>query len=441
MADFPRYPLSYPLATDIKETLAICGGRPVIDKAGRKTTFPSITKEDCYQILVSLKNVNREHVEPERFAEEYRKYVGANYAIPTASGTSSLHLALAGAGIQPGDEVVVPAFTFIATAMAVLQVKAIPRFVDIDPRTFTLLPADVEKNLTSAVTAVLPVHTHGLPADMPALRSICEKHGLQLVEDASHAHSADINSQYCGAMGIAAGQSLMADKNFPVGGEGGIAFFKDERSYQRAVAYLEKNGLEYRMSWVVAVFGRSQLNRLSYYNAIRQRNAKLLSSRLSQIPGFIPPYVPSGYTHSYNMYRITIDPQAMGIDKDISVGRVRVAIQQILNAEGIAVREWQNCPLPFHPPFRERYGFGAGIPWSLSPNSARDYALEHFPNTLSMLESSLVLCRELRSPIELERIEHYITAFEKVIDHRDEVVKLARSLDYQPPWEQTPRLG
>ncbi len=438
ITDFPAEPLPLPSPGDVTAELAALGGPPIIPKPSRRTLYPVITKEDVFNLLLA------QRMEPEKvvadFAEEYRAYVGARHAIPTASGTSSLHLALVGAGVEPGDEVIVPAFTFIATAQAVVAAHAVPVFADIDPRTYCLDARAAEAAITERTRAIMPVHVHGLPADVPALRRLCDRHGLALVEDASHAHSARIGGTVAGAMGDAAGQSLMADKNFPVGGEGGIAFFASAASHQRAIDYLERHAIDYRMSWMAAAFGASQLKRLRYYDQVRARNAALLGEALSQTRLFRPPHVPDGYEHAYNMYRVTLVPAAAGLE-DLPTYAVKDAVHELLVAEGVPAREWQNTPIPCHLPFRHRDGFGRGYPFTLNPGAVRDHRPEDFPATLGMLDSTLVLCRELRSPVEYERALRYADAFAKVARRPDAIRKLAADGDYVPSYRRAARLG
>jgi dTDP-4-amino-4,6-dideoxygalactose transaminase len=438
ITDFPSAPLPLPDAGEVDAELAQFGGPALIPAGQRRTVFPVITKEDVFTMLLSQRN------DPDKvvadFAEKYRDYVGARHALPTASGTSSLHLALIGAGVRPGDEVIVPAFTFIATAQAVVAAKAIPVFVDIDPRTYCMSPEAAAAAVTERTRAIMPVHVHGLPADVTALRQVCERHGLALVEDASHAHSARIGLQTCGSFGDAAGQSLMADKNFPLGGEGGIAFYATDEAYGRATEFLERTGIDYRMSWVAAAFGASQLERLPYYDAIRARNAALLAGALRETGLFTPPYVPDGYTHSYNMYRVGLDPAAAGLD-DLPVWAVKEAVHELLTAEGVPAREWQNTPIPCHLPFRHRDGFGHGYPFTLNPGAVRDHEPTDFPNVVAMLESTVVLCRELRSPVEYERVTRYADAFRKVAARPDAIRKLVAEREYRRPYEKAARLG
>ncbi|NJP66149.1 DegT/DnrJ/EryC1/StrS family aminotransferase [Streptomyces spiramenti] len=438
ITDFPSSPLALPDPADLTAELAEFGGAAMIPKEVRRTIFPVITKEDVFNLLLAQRSDAAKVVDG--FAEEYRAYVGARRALPTASGTSSLHLALVGAGVQPGDEVIVPAFTFIATAQAVVAAKAIPVFVDIDPLTYCMSPEAAAAAITDRARALMPVHVHGLPADVPALRALADRHGLALVEDASHAHSAKIGDRVAGSFGDAAGQSLMADKNFPLGGEGGIAFFDSDEGYDRAADYLERHGIDYGMSWVAGAFGSSQLKRLPYYDAIRARNASLLAAALRETGLFTPPHVPEGHTHAYNMYRIGLDPAAVDLG-DLPVWAVKEAVHELLTAEGVPAREWQNTPIPCHLPFRERSGFGNGYPFTLNPAAVRDHAPTDFPTIVAMLESTVVLCRELRSPVEWERVSRYADAFRKVAARPDAIRKLVAEREYVRPYEKAARLG
>ncbi|MWC29621.1 DegT/DnrJ/EryC1/StrS aminotransferase family protein [Paenibacillus sp. MMS18-CY102] len=437
--DFIRKPLELPEEEWIQSPLAVDGGPAIIPEDVRRTNFPIITKEDVIQMFVSIQQDGESVVE--EFKEAYRNYVGANYAIATSSGTSSLHLALVGVGVQPGDEVIVPAFTFIATAQAVVAAKAIPIFVDIDPITYCLDATKVEQAITRKTKAIMPVHVHGLPVDLYALRKLADKHGLRLVEDASHAHSASIDGQVAGSIGDGAGQSLMADKNFPVGGEGGIAFFRAKEDYERALAFLDASGIDYRMSWIAAAFGLSQLDRLPYYDAIRARNAAYLTNALKETKLFSGPFVPEGYKHSYNMYRVKLHPERLGLG-DLDDYRVKHAVEQLIHAEGVFAREWQNVPIPGHLPFKNRKGFGNGYPFSLSDREDFGYDLDRFPETLKMLRSTLTICRELRTPIEYERIQAYALAFKKVDANPQKIRELVeQSGDLKVVYERDARLG
>lgn len=435
--DFPSRPLPFPDPAMVSTPLAHGGGGPVIPRELRRTRYPDLTKEDVLQLIKSVKSPGRV---VDDFAEQYRRYVGAGAALPLASGTASLHLALIGAGVRAGDEVIVPAHTFIASYQAVVAAKAIPVAVDIDPRTYCIDPNAVEAAIGPRTRAILPVHVHGLPADMGRLLEICDRRGLALVEDASHAHSATWQGRRAGSIGHAAGQSLMADKNFGVGGEGGIAFFRDAAAKAAAEAFLAASGIDYGMSWIAAAIGISQLERLPYYDAIRSRNAAFLGRALEETGLFEAPWVPEGLTHAYNMYRIRLVPERVGLD-DVPVHQVKGAVQTLLAAEGVPAREWQNQPIPCHRPFQNRVGFGRGTPFRWSERADLGYARERFPQVLRMLDSTVVLCRELRSPIEYERIQAYALAFMKVAAHPEAIRRLAREHEYRHPYDGDARLG
>jgi perosamine synthetase len=438
ITDFPDHPMPPVDHGAAAGELAALGGDPLIPAGLRRTNFPVVTKEDVFRMLLAVRTSPDKVVGD--FAESYRRYVGARHAIPTASGTASLHLALVGAGVRPGDEVIVPAFTFIATAQAVVAAGAVPVFVDIDPSTYCMAPGAAAAAVTERTRAVMPVHVHGLPADVTALRALCARHCLTLVEDASHAHSARYDGAVCGSLGDAAGQSLMADKNFPVGGEGGIAFFATGEAHARATEYLDQHGIDYGMSWVAAAFGAAQLQRLPYYDEIRARNAGELSAALLPTGLFRPPHVPAGSTHAFNMYRVRLDPGAVGLE-DLPVHAVTAVVHELLVAEGVPAREWQNTPIPCHLPFRDRGGFGNGYPFSLNPAAVRDHVPQDFPATLAMLESTLVLCRELRSPVEHERLARYAAAFGKVAARPDAIRTLVADGDFPLPYARAARLG
>lgn len=437
-SDFNGFFLDMPNSNAVNDDLAVNDGIPVIPKLGRKTTFPNITKEDIFQMMKSVQGDPEEIIK--EFTNNYCKYVGSKFGIATASGTFSLQLALVGAGVEPGDEVILPAFTFIATAQAVVAAKAIPVFADIDPKTFNIDPKSVEEKITNRTKAIMPVHLHGLPADMNTLRNICDKYKLLLVEDASHAHSAKYHNKMCGTIGDAAGQSLMADKNFPLGGEGGITFFQKRSCYDRAVKYLEDTGIDFKMSWLAASFGISQLERLPYYDKIRQRNANHLTEFLNNKTRlFDGPYVPENSKHSFNMYRITINTQLPEFN-GLQDYQVKQAIQNAVMEEGVFAREWQNMPIPWHVPFRNKIGFGSSYPFCLGSNDY-DYKNENFPNVLHMLNTTLVLCRELRSPVGYEKLRSYEVAFKKLDNHIEDLVDIAEGLQAKRPYERDARLG
>lgn len=156
------------------------------------------------------------------FEKAAAEYLGVRHAVACASGTDALHLALLAEGIGPGDEVITSAFTFIATAEAIKYVGATPVFVDIDPGSFNITAENIATAITPKTRAVMPVHLFGQPADLPAIRSLCDAHGLKLIEDCAQSFGASIGGRQTGSFGHAAGFSFFPSKNLGCYGDGGL---------------------------------------------------------------------------------------------------------------------------------------------------------------------------------------------------------------------------
>ena len=253
------------------------------------------------------------------FEEEFSaRVVGGAHCVAVNSGTSAQHLAAlaSGAGADREAEVIVPSFTFAATANSVAITGARPVFADIDPVTFTLDPASVEAAVTERTIAIEVVHLYGLPADMPRILDIARRHGLAVWEDCAQAHAAAIDDEPVGAFGAWGSFSFYPTKNM-TSLEGGMVSTADaelarrvrllrnqgmERQYANEVV-----GLNNRMTDVAAAVGRVQLTRLAGWTAARRANAAALDAGLAGAPGVVTPHVPSGYTHVYHQYTIRLE--------------------------------------------------------------------------------------------------------------------------------------
>src|SRR2546422_3437185 len=178
---------------------------------------------------------------------EFAAAIGARFCLATNSGTSALHIALAAARVGPGDGVIVPALSFIATAQAVLHQGAIPVFADIDPVTYNIDPTDAARRVTPLTRVIIPVHLHGLPADMGAIDVLAQGAGLTVIEDAAQAHGALYKGRAVGTLGAMAAFSLNSTKNLPAG-EGGLFVTNSEELYARA-ARVRFDGLEPPSKW------------------------------------------------------------------------------------------------------------------------------------------------------------------------------------------------
>ncbi|WP_153394952.1 DegT/DnrJ/EryC1/StrS family aminotransferase [Ornithinicoccus halotolerans] len=266
------------------------------------------------------------------FEEEFSAaLVAGRECVAVNSGTSGLHLGLIAAGIGPGDEVVVPSFTFAATANAVALTGARPVFADIEEDTFCLDPASVAQVVGDATAAVMPVHLYGHPAEMTGLARLAEEHGLQLFEDAAQAHGASYGDRPVGSFGSFAMFSLYPTKNM-TSGEGGMVACADGE-LARGVRLLRNQGMEAqyanevvglnnRMTDIHAAIGRVQLAKLAGWTAQRQANAAWLDEHLAGVAGVVTPPVRAGCEHVYHQYTVRVSG-ASAAERDRLVAALR----------------------------------------------------------------------------------------------------------------------
>jgi len=244
------------------------------------------------------------------FEQAFAGLCGTSHAVAVSNGTTALHAALLAAGIGPGDEVIVPAFSFFATASSVSMCGAKPVFCDIDEQTFNIDPARIGELVTPKTKAVIGVHLFGQPFDVPAVQKICSSHNLSLIEDAAQAHGALLNGEPVGSFGNYGCFSFYATKNL-ITGEGGMVTTKDKSSMERlriiinhgqSEKYLHTRlGYNYRMTDIAAAIGLVQLKKLDKFNARRRKNAEYLSSNL-RCRGLITPVIAPGVQHVFHQY-------------------------------------------------------------------------------------------------------------------------------------------
>jgi len=248
-----------------------------------------------------------------KLEEEYAAYCGTKYAVGVDSGLSALELSLRALGIGAGQEVLVPAHTFTATAAAVTFSGATPVFVDVDPQTWNIDVDKIEAAITPRTKAILPVHLYGLPADMDKILAIAEKHNLMVVEDACQAHGATYNGHRTGSMGHAAGFSFYPTKNLGACGDGGMITTNDEKIAEtiralRNCGQTEKNvhtlePFNHRLDNLQAAILRVKLPHLDEWISLRRQWAALYNERLAN-SGLALPAEPAGSKHVYHLYVI-----------------------------------------------------------------------------------------------------------------------------------------
>lgn len=273
------------------------------------------------------------------FEQEFADYCGMPHAISLANGTLALELAFRALGVGAGDEVIVPARSFFASASAVVAVGAVPVFADIDVESHTIDPDAVKALITDRTRAILCVHLAGWPCDMDALCALAQAHGLVVVEDCAQAHGAAIRGKKVGSFGDAAAFSFCTDKIMSTGGEGGMLLLRDAAHWRRAWAYKDhgKNvsllsapssghgfryvhesfGTNWRLTEMQAAIGRVQLRKLPDWLRQRRSNAAVLRRRLSDHPLVQLPAIPDGVEHAYYKFYLMLNLEgfAPGADR------------------------------------------------------------------------------------------------------------------------------
>lgn len=326
--------------------------------------------------------------EVKAFEEEFSEHFGLGRAcVAVNSGTSGLHLGLLSSGIGPGDEVIVPSFTFAATANSVALTGATPVFADIALDDFTLDPASVEASITDKTKAIMPVHLYGHPAKMAELQAIADKHGLMLFEDAAQAHGASLNGTPVGAFGTFAMFSLYPTKNM-TSGEGGMVSAANDEVERNLRLYRNQGmlqqyhnevvGLNNRMTDIHAAIGRVQLTKVGAWTKQRQDNAAFLSSNLE---GVVVPAVADGAVHVYHQYTIRVEGDRDGLSKAL----------------------------------KDEYNVGSGMFYPVPNHRLKPFARDiHLPNTEQAAQEALSLpVHPSLSQGDLERVVEAVNALVK----------------------------
>lgn len=353
------------------DALAIQGGVPV-----RSRPFPAWPVADAHERawLEKVITGNRWFAgargnDPEAlgtlFGSRFAEFVGVRFGFPVSNGSVSLEVALRAMGIGPGDEVIVPPYTFISTATSVLMVGAVPVFADIDPRSYCLDPADCARKITPRTRAMIPVHLGGQMADMQALKALAQRHQLAILEDGAQAIGASWAGRNSGAWGDVASFSFQSNKTL-TSGEGGLVATDDEALAAKVMAYRtfgrftrsasnmgdrssgflsQRLSGNYRLSeWQSAVL-LGQLEKFPQQDAKRQKNAAFLTRRLAELKGVEHIRLEAeGSKHAYYYYLVRYDPAAFaGAPPDL--------VARVLAAEGVPFIPGDSVPLYRHPVF------------------------------------------------------------------------------------------
>jgi dTDP-4-amino-4,6-dideoxygalactose transaminase len=356
------------------ETLALDGGKPVRAKVlpfePEEADIGPTEINAAIRVLKSNKLSQLSGEEVANFEKEFAEYYGVRNAIATSSGTTALHAALAGLGIGPGDEVILPPYTFIATANAILHQNGVPIFADIDPTTFNISAKAIQERASPRTKVAMPVHMLGNPAEMDDILKVAKEKNLFVVEDCAQADGAEYKGKKVGTFGEAGCFSFYLNKNITSGGEGGMVITNNDaladkiRSICNHCRVKESPfpnvpahnvywgiGYNYRMTSVQAAIGRVQLKKLDKLNAVRQKNAAFLRKELSGIEGVGIPPIRSHVKHVYWAFGINVIKEKLGASRD--------EFAQALLKEGIKTEGY--CPIPVHlqEVFRKKVGYGS----------------------------------------------------------------------------------
>jgi len=290
------------------------------------------------------------------FEKLFAEFAEVKHAVAVNTGTAALHAAIMAAGVKRDDEVIVPSFTFVATAEAIALAGAKPVFTDIDPQTYNLSPEATKKSITKKTKAILPVDLYGFSADMEPLREIADMHSLGLIEDAAQAHGATYNKKPAGSLSDAACWSLYASKNMTTGEGGVVTTDNDEineklrmiRTHGEKAKYTsEMLGSNYRMPELEAAIGIVQMKKLPQFIAKRRENAQQLTKILNETKKLSLPYETKDRQHSWYLYTARL------ID---ATEAKRNKLLDKLKANGISAEAYYVNPINTMPYYRDNFG-------------------------------------------------------------------------------------
>jgi len=414
--------------------LAIMGGKPV--RSRPFPAYPVIGDDEKRAVMEVLDSGQLSTFSASRqgflggkkiqaFEAAFAAYHGVAHAIAVNSATSGLHAAVAACDIGPGDEVLVPPYTFTATATAVLHHNAIPVFVDVDPVTFCMNPDRIEAAITPRTKAIIPVHLLGHPADMDRILEIARRRGLKVIEDCAQAPGARYKGRPVGSLGDCGVFSFQETKNMATGEGGMIVTHQPDlaerarmvRNHGEAVVagearkYLTNTiGWNYRMTEIEAAIGLVQLGKLDGLNQARRDLAGYLLARLPKHAGLRYPTEPTGVTHVYHVFGMTYDEAAVGLPRSRFI--------EALVAEGVPVGPGYPRPLYHNPLFQDRLAYGKqGCPFTCHLYQGTvSYAKGLCPTAEDLCARTALWTFVVRPPATTRDMDDIVAGFEKVLD-------------------------
>jgi dTDP-4-amino-4,6-dideoxygalactose transaminase len=410
--------------------LAIAGGEPIRRAPFPRWPFWNQEEVEAVQAVVASGRWGAQQGnEVRRFETEFAAYHGAAHGIAVTNGTVALKLALTAAGVGLGDEVIMPGYTFVATATAALEIGALPVFADIDPQTYTLDPVSAEACITSRTRALLPVHLGGRPADMEAIMALAQRHNLVVIEDAAQAWGASWQGRMAGTLGHVAGFSFQSSKNITAG-EGGMILSNDAAigAMARSLSNCGRQpdglwyahyvlGGNYRLSELHGAILRVQLRRYPEHLVRRQANATYLERAVSEVLGITTLRQDTRVTsNAYHILFLQYHAEAFG-------GASRERFLAAMHAEGIeGMHTGYSLPAYRQPVLRAK-NFGLATPPLFSgvyPQTP-DYSQVACPVTDRACDAEAVWVRQNMLLGERQDMDDIVAAMVKIQSHCDEL--------------------
>ncbi len=411
------------MKTAAEEKLALRGGSPAVDAdQDRYFRWPLTGDEEVAAAEALIRSGELSISETTRlFEEEFAAYVGRRHGLATNNGTAAIHSSYFAAGIGPGDEVLAPTYTFWGSVMEIFWCGGVPVLCDCEEDTLGIDPEDMERRITDRTRAVVIVHLWGLPSKVEEIRDVAHRHGLKVIEDASHAHGAAYRGRKIGALGDIGAFSLQTSK-LMAAGEGGILVTDDDEVLERAttLGHYERVkslsdrysryaktafGFKYRMHPLAAAIARVQLRKLDTMNAVRDANVNRLAATLEGLGIDTYRGAPDVDRRHYE-WVVRYRPERFS---DVPVDR----FVEALNAEGARVSANRYARLHDQPLFRELRAGGGNLPPQLRHAAGGDrYDPESFP-VANRVVDNLIRIPVATVPAE-ELMDRYAAAFRKV---------------------------
>lgn len=421
-------------------SLALLGGRKAVTARRRSPAWPHYSVRGIATVAMMLYTARGNAIGHNRVVKEaeakFADYHGVRYALALSSGTGALHSALAGCGIEPGDEVITSPYSWGATTACILHHGAVPVFADVLPDTGLLDPAAVVGKITARTRAILVVHLYGQPADMPALQAIATKYHLQLIEDASQAHGAKLDGKLVGSLSDAAGFSCMTGKLLAVT-EMGMLLTDDRQTYERALLlsqhssrlieepsehsgglsaeylpYADSLSYNYRATGLDCVLLMDQLPHLAGWNRTRSANRNHFVSMIGDIEFIRFPSYPANVEPVYHIATLNYDEKkAMGVTRETFLAAII--------AEGVDMLTYVDQPIPLFARLQTQNENLSFAPWLPGlRNAGIRYTANDLPVCLDLTRKRAMQMR-FNAFIELEPklMQQYANAFHKVAEN------------------------